>query len=112
MQPDETQAWGGEEARRSPRIVRRVRLRIESGNGIACEATTAVINGHGALVLSPEAFAGESRVRITNLERGLFQPFRVVWCGEPVGSLHELGLEMLTASVGFWGPAYRPETRP
>jgi hypothetical protein len=107
-QPDDTQVRGGVEARRSPRILRRVRLRLESERG-TCDATTAVINRHGALLLSPEALPVESRLRITNLERGLSWPFRVVWCGEPTGDLFKLGVEMLSTGVDFWGPAYQPE---
>jgi len=108
---DDTQTRRGEDGRRSPRILSRVRLRLESEETGVCDATTAVINAHGALVLAPVSFPEESRIRITNIDRGSRGAFRVVWRGEPAGSLHKLGVEMLAPDRYFWGISYRPEAQ-
>lgn len=106
--PDDSEHGTPPERRGAPRILCRVRLRLEP-EGSPCEATTAVINAQGALILAPERLPEGARVRITNLERGLSHPFRVVWCGDATGGLHKLGVELLTPTADFWGPAYRPE---
>jgi hypothetical protein len=107
MEPDDTQvAQDGADNRRSPRILRKVLLRIERG-GTFTMAHTAVINLHGALILSKVPFDDDTRLDVTNLQVGVRAVFRVVWCGEPDGGYHKLGLELVD-ECDFWGSAYDP----
>jgi hypothetical protein len=98
----------GTTVRRTPRLLRRVPLRLESDLGVGCEATTVAVNAHGALLLSPETFPADSRLWITNLERGSTRPCRVVWSGAQRGSAAEaqspyrLGVELLQPDAEFW----------
>jgi hypothetical protein len=94
--------------RRSPRIVARIPLEIHSSSE-SLEITTAVINLHGALILSPVLWAEGTTLTIDNKKTGLQICAQVVWAGnkEPTG-LHKLGVEFEAASEDFWGSQYDP----
>ena len=102
----QTRESGVAEQRRSPRILRRLVVRIDYGDSF-CTAHTAVINRHGAMVLSRVPLEKETGVHVTNLQTGRTAAFRVVWCGEPTQGHHKLGIELLE-ELDFWGPAYDP----
>lgn len=97
-----------ENTRRSPRIVATIPLEIHS-NSESLEVTTAVINRHGALILSPVFWAEGTALTIHNKQTGLEVRGRVAWSGtkNPSG-LHKLGVEFETPSPGFWAEQYDP----
>lgn len=96
------------EHRRSARIVKRVPLHILSDDGTQ-EAYSAVINGHGALVVAPVAYPDEAVVHVENRRAGTQVDARVVWSGgEDEGTGFKIGLEFLD-DVDFWGTDYAPE---
>ena len=58
------------ENRRSPRIVLRVPLEIRAIEAV-CEATTAVVNQHGALILAPVPYPVGTTLDLRNMETNL-----------------------------------------
>lgn len=94
------------EHRRSPRILATVPLEIHS-NGESLEVVTAVINLHGALILSPVNWAEGTILTIDSKKTSLRVRGRVVWSGskEPTG-FHKLGVEFDSAAPEFWGDQY------
>ncbi len=68
---------------------------------------TAVVNCHGALILSPENFAEETTLEIQNQTTGESTKCRVVWAGgENRPGLYKLGIELLEDLPEFWGVDY------
>jgi hypothetical protein len=96
------------EQRRSRRILASVPLEIQS-NGEPQSALTAVINLHGALILSFVNWPSGSDLMIKNPGTGLEVRARVVWSGspDPNGS-YKLGVEFQASSPEFWGELYDP----
>lgn len=98
------------EGRRSPRIVRILRVFI--GTEVPdLEAHTRVINSHGALVMSPVAWDEETRIVLRNPKTGQAVLCRVVWKGDedpPRSGMFKVGVEFLEPSGDFWGDDYRP----
>jgi len=100
---------GGVERRRGPRVPMQVPLELEWGGG-AHRAVTSLVNGGGALVLSPIFCPLRSEVRVRNLENGTEAVFRVVWSwvdGAQEGVKCRLALEMTGPGESFWGPGYQ-----
>lgn len=97
------------EGRRSQRILASILVEIE-WNGKWKRALTAVINLHGALILSPVDLPAGSELKLKNPQTGLQAQGRVVWCGTkgPTGS-YKLGVEFEDASATFWGVHYDPQ---
>ncbi|MFZ0883368.1 MAG: PilZ domain-containing protein [Candidatus Acidiferrales bacterium] len=97
------------EHRRSPRILATVPLEIHS-SGESLEAVTAVINLHGALILSPVNWPEGTILMIDSKKTGLRVRGRVVWSGnqEPSG-FHKLGVEFDSAEPDFWADQYDPQ---
>ncbi|MFZ0644727.1 MAG: PilZ domain-containing protein [Candidatus Acidiferrales bacterium] len=98
------------EHRRSPRILATVPLVIHS-SGESLEVVTAVINIHGALILSPVNWVEGTILLIDSKKTGLRVRGRVVWSGskEPTG-FHKLGVEFDSAAPDFWGEQYDPQS--
>jgi hypothetical protein len=96
------------EQRRSRRIVASIPLEIQSDGGPQ-SALTAVINLHGALILSFVNWPSESSLRIKNPETGLEVRARVVWSGSrDTNGSYKLGVEFQASSPEFWGELYDP----
>jgi hypothetical protein len=97
------------EHRRSPRILATVPLVIHSG-GESLEVVTAVINLHGALILSPVNWPQGTILTIDSKKTELRVRGRVVWSGskEPTG-FHKLGVEFDSAAPEFWAGQYDPK---
>jgi hypothetical protein len=94
----------GIEGRRSERILRKVPIAVWCAGAPAVRAHTAVVNGHGALILSPIAFRSEALVRVLNQETGQAALCRVAWCGgQDLPGLFKVGIEILGDSPCFWG---------
>ena len=81
-------------------------LEIHS-NGESLEVVTAVINLHGALILSPVNWAEGTALVIVSKKTGRQVRGRVVWSGskEPTG-FHKLGVDFESASPDFWADQY------
>jgi hypothetical protein len=94
------------ETRRSLRVLLRVPLRITFA-GSNHEAETAVVNGHGALLLSRADYAEGAALVMTNLESNRIAACRVVWSGGPgPRGLFRIGVELPPGTEDFWGPDY------
>jgi CheY-like chemotaxis protein len=95
--------------RRSSRSLATIALRIQSG-GESLEAVTAVINLHGALILSGVNWPAETLLMVTNSRTRLSVQARVVWSSmhESDGA-HKLGIEFVAPSPEFWGEQYDPD---
>jgi hypothetical protein len=97
------------EQRRSRRILASVPVNILS-SGQPQAALTAVINLHGALILSSVNLPSGRELRIKNPETGLEVPGRVIWSGtQDRDGSYKLGIEFQAFSPGFWGNRYDPE---
>jgi hypothetical protein len=98
------------EQRRSRRILASVPLEIQL-KGEPQPALTAVINLHGALILSSVNWPSGSDLRIKNPETKLEVRARIVWSGsqDPTGS-YKLGVEFQASSPEFWGERYDPHS--
>ena len=109
MQPEPSiEMSATKEHRRSPRILATVALVIHSG-GESLEVVTAVINLHGALILSPVNWPQGTMLTVDSKETGLRVRGHVVWSGskEPTG-FHKLGVEFESAAPQFWADQYNP----
>lgn len=96
----------GIEGRRSPRVVLRIGILIEEPPP-ACPGRTAVVNRHGALVLSPRSYELGTALRLRNLESGGRVACRVVWSGgQDETRSHKLGVEFSEERPDFWGRDY------
>lgn len=78
-----------------------------AGDGPIYNAHTAVVNRHGALILSPINYPSETVIEVQNQNTGESAKFRVVWSGgEDRPGLHKLGIELLDELPEFWGVDY------
>ena len=96
------------EHRSSPRILATVPLVIHSG-GESLEVATAVINLHGALILSPVNWPQGTILTIDSKKTALRIRGRIVWSGseEPSG-FDKLGLKGHPQSGHMGSPKNRP----
>ena len=94
------------EGRRSPRIIARIPLDVEPVQE-STPAVAAVINLHGALILSTVPWPAGTGLNIRNQKNNRSIQARVVWTGpqEPSGS-YKLGVEFEAPESGFWGDQY------
>ena len=91
------------EHRQSPRIVSRVPLEIRATKAL-CEATSAVVNQHGALILAPVPYPVGTRLDVENMETQGSTPGRVIWSGNP--DAHgdcKVGIAFKRRVTNFWG---------
>jgi hypothetical protein len=96
------------ENRRSRRIVAQIPIRVQRVTKPQ-NATTAVINLHGAFIIVPEEYTAGSQLEIKNEQTGLCVNGRVVWTGGKDSSgRYKLGIEFESVASGFWGLAYDP----
>jgi hypothetical protein len=70
------------EPRRSPRLLARIPVNLTVGQDPAVQASTAVVNRHGALVLSPAGFAAGTVLTIQNGITFQATEGRVVWVSQ------------------------------
>ena len=94
------------ENRRSPRILASVPLEIRAIKAPR-EALTAVINLHGALILSPVRWPVGTILEIRNPKTNLLMQARVVWSGgKDKPNSYKLGVEFEVPASDFWGADY------
>lgn len=93
--------------RRGPRMNSRVPVTIEwrgSAGPLRFEAGfTRVVNNYGCLLVSPREIGVRERVRVTNLATRETANGVVVWKGTQRSDGWDLGVELLTADLNFWG---------
>jgi hypothetical protein len=96
----------GREGRRSARLIARIPLDLRPIQE-ACTASTAVINLHGALILSPVPWASGTILEIRNQKNKRSIRARVVWTGPEDGTgSYKVGIEFEGPESGFWGDDY------
>jgi hypothetical protein len=82
---------------------------LTNGNGPPVFALTAVVNRHGALLLSSRQYQEGSVIVLRN-ERSETVQCRVVWIGEPDASgAHKVGVEFIDDAPTFWGRFYEEQ---
>lgn len=96
-----------ENRRRGVRVNSRVPVAIEweqSDGGISREnAHTRVVNAYGCLLVASRPFDREQRLQVTNLANSHRNPAVVVWKGKERTEGWELGVELVSPEMGFWG---------
>lgn len=94
------------EGRRSLRVLARVPLDLRPVQE-RCTAVTAIINLHGALILSPVPWPSGTALEIRNQKNNRSIRARVVWSGsEDRSGSYKLGVEFENAESRFWGDDY------
>jgi len=93
--------------RRGPRMNSRVPVTIE-WNGTAgplhFEAGfTRVVNTYGCLLVSPREINVRERIRLTNLATRHIAEGVVVWKGTQNPDGWDVGVELVSADLNFWG---------
>ncbi len=90
------------ENRKSSRIVSRVPLEIRA-TGALCEATSAVVNQHGALILAPVFYPVGTTLNLRNMETHRSTPGRVVWSANPDAKGDcKVGIAFKRRVTNFW----------
>jgi PilZ domain-containing protein len=97
------------EQRRSRRIIARVPIEIQPIEPSE-QAETAVINLHGAMIVTATEWPIGTILKITNQQTNREIGGRVIWIGpqDPAGRF-KVGIEFETAVTDFWGAAYDAE---
>jgi hypothetical protein len=93
--------------RRGPRMNSRVPITIE-WNGAAGplqfeSGFTRVVNPYGCLLASPREIQMREKLRITNLATKQIANGMVVWKGAQRPDGWDIGVELISADLNFWG---------
>jgi hypothetical protein len=97
------------EERRSRRVIARVPLEVQPMK-FPEEAETAVINLHGALIMTPTEWPVGTILKITNQTTNREIGGRVGWVGpQDTAGRFKVGIEFETPVTDFWGTAYDVE---
>jgi hypothetical protein len=95
------------EKRRGVRLNSRVPVMIEwtdaSGKKLCAQAYTCVVNPYGCMVVLRMEFELDQRVNLTNLTSKHSNPAVVVWKGTPRPEGREIGVELVSPEMDFWG---------
>ena len=95
------------ERRRGVRMNSRVPIVLEwsapDGQGAREEAVTRIVSPNGCLVILRHDLPLDQHVRITNLDRQSTAEAVVVWRGNERAEGRELGIELLSPDLDFWG---------
>ena len=101
-----------EDGRQSIRIVAPIPITVIAEDDPPRPAVTAVVNRHGALVLSPSYYDKGLIVWMRNDVNSATVRCRVVWIGlADAGGAHKLGVEFLDEALTFWDPTYADAVR-
>jgi hypothetical protein len=101
---DPTAKW--RERRRGVRMNSRVRIAVDyvaDGQPVHAEAVTRIVSPYGCLVVLPHDLPIEHKLRVTNLDRGNAADGVVVWRGHERAEGRELGIELQSPEMDFWG---------
>jgi len=98
--------------RRSVRVLARIPVSLAVGQYPPEHGVTAVVNRHGALLLSPLRFEEGTTFSIRNELSSETTCCRVTWIDsmDPSG-VHKLGVEFVEEAPTFWGSAYEAAVR-
>jgi len=95
------------EKRRGRRMNSRVQIRLEwdtaSGERLAVEAHTRVVNPYGCMVVLSESLELDHRVALTNLAMETSNVAVIVWKGNKQQEGWEYGVELVAPDMDFWG---------
>jgi hypothetical protein len=95
------------EKRRGVRLNSRVPVLIEwtdaSGNKVRAQADTRIVNPYGCMVVLRVELNLDQRVQLTNLATKHSNPAVVVWKGNPRQEGFEVGVELVSPQMDFWG---------
>jgi len=93
--------------RRGERLNTRVPISIEwdksDGSFSRQRAYTRVVNAYGCLLIAPQGFERDQRLRIVNLANFRSNQGVVVWKGKERTEGWELGVELVSPEMDFWG---------
>ena len=92
--------------RRGVRVNSRVPVALEwdmGGERRRREAHTRVVGPYGCLVVMPQNLEARQHIQLTNLVSRESSPAVVVWCGQQRTEGWELGIELVSPQMGFWG---------
>jgi hypothetical protein len=93
--------------RRGPRMNSRVPVALEwdgkAGPWQFESGFTRVVNNYGCLLVSPREVDAEQRLRLTNLATQHGADAVVVWKGPQRSDGWDLGVELFSADLDFWG---------
>jgi hypothetical protein len=93
--------------RRGVRLNSRVPVLIEwtdaSGAKVRAQANTRIVNPYGCMVVLRAELNLEQRVQVTNLATKISNAGVVVWRGNPRQEGWEIGVELVTPEMDFWG---------
>jgi len=97
----------GIESRRSTRVLARIPVSLRVGEAPPEHGVTAVVNLHGALMLSPVRYEQGTTLWIRNELNSEVTSGRVTWVGQVDASgAHKIGVEFVDESPNFWGSVY------
>jgi hypothetical protein len=98
---------GAKSNRRGPRLNSRVPVAIEWDGKLGTlrldSAFTRVVNNYGCLLVSPQEVDLQQRLRVTNLCTQQAADAKVVWKGARRPDGWDLGVELLSTELDFWG---------
>jgi len=93
--------------RRGPRMNSRVPVTIEwnkaAGPLFFESAFTRVVNNYGCLLVSPKEIELQQQLRLTNLATNQSSSAVVVWKGPLRTDGWDVGVELISPEMGFWG---------
>ena len=95
------------DVRRSPRVLARIPVSLIVGQDPPVPGLTAVVNRHGALILSPVQYEEGTILLVRNEFTSDVNRCRVAGVGpvDPSGA-HKLGVEFVDEAPTFWGEMY------
>ena len=98
---------GTSETRRSLRVLASIPVSLRLGENRPEHGVTAVVNRHGALLLSPVEYEEGAILLLRNELTAEATNCRVTWIGSTEsGTVHKLGVEFVDAAPTFWGKTY------
>ncbi len=93
--------------RRGPRMNSRVPVTIEWNGSVGPlrfeSGFTRVVNNYGCLLVSPKEINLQQQVRLTNVATREMANGLIVWKGTQRPDGWDLGVELVSADLNFWG---------
>lgn len=96
----------GREKRRGVRVNSRVPISMEwnvGGERIRKEAQTRVVGPYGCMVVLPASLEVKQAIQLTNMVNKETNPAVIVWRGTERPEGWELGIELISPQMDFWG---------